>query len=374
MARSESAAVLARVDAVAPTLDRTAAESERLRTLCPEAVATLHRAGLFGMWVPREAGGFDIDLVTQVDALTALARADMSACWTVMIGNTVTASMAALLPDAGFRDVFAGDGMPVAAGSLKSSGRAMRVAGGYRASGRWGFGSGIRHSAWIVANCLIEEDGTRGLSLAIPIDQVQVEDDWHVAGLCGTGSCSYAVEDVFVPERRAMGDARRGTYFNANAGLRIPIEHAAVSLGGARRALDEAAQRSMAKRRLFDAETVASKQSFLVELGRLEAEWAALAAGVRAAAGVLQSAAQDADGIRSAATELRAAAAHAAERCLAIGGRALRIAGAAAIQSGDVLQRIHRDLTAAAQHVMVSDAAYETHGKALLARAVAKAT
>ncbi len=370
MARSAAAEVLARIDAVAPILERTAAESERLRTLCPEAVAALHRAGLFGMWVPREAGGFDVDLVTQVDALTALARADMSACWTLMIGNTVTASMAALLPDDGFREVFAGDRMPVAAGSLKSSGRAEPVADGYRVSGRWGFGSGIRHADWIVANCQIEEDGTgRALSLAIPIDQVQVEDDWHVAGLCGTGSCSYAACDVLVPPRRALGDARRGTYFHGKAGLRIPIEHAAVSLGGARRALDEAASRSAEKRRLFDADTVASKQSFLVELGRLEAEWASLLDGVRAAARELDQAAQGARGIRPAAIKLRAVSALAVETSLAIGGRALRSAGAAAIRRGGVIERVHRDLVASAQHVMVSDAAYEAYAEALLGAA-----
>ena len=197
--------VLDRIAEIAPILDRTAAESERLRTLCGEATEAMHAAGLFGMWVPHDAGGFDIDLVTQVDAIVELARADMSACWTLMIGNTVTASMAASLPAEGFAEVFVGERLPVAAGSLKPSGRAERVAGGYRVTGQWGFGSGIRHAEWIVANCLIEEKGqTRGISLVVPIAEVDVHDDWHVAGLCGTGSCTYAVTDVFVPDRRRV--------------------------------------------------------------------------------------------------------------------------------------------------------------------------
>ena len=364
----QSAHVLDRVAKVAPILDRTAAESERLRTLCPETTGAMHAAGLFGMWVPREAGGLDIDLVTQVDALVELARADMSACWTLMIGNTVTASMAAGLPADGFAEVFVGERSPVAAGSLKASGRAERVADGYRVTGQWGFGSGILHSEWIVANCLIEDQGkTRGISLVVPIAEVEVRDDWHVAGLRGTGSCSYAVTDVLVPERRAMcGTQQRGTIFNANAGLRIPIEHAAVSLGGARRALDETARLSATKRRLWDPATVAASQAFRVELGRLEAQWAALLAGVRAAAADLEQAvAQDAD-VRAVAAKLKAVAAFTAEQCLAIGGRAFRRAGAAAIQDEQVLQRVHRDLVAAAQHVMVSDSAYEAYGDSVL--------
>ena len=349
-------------------MDRTAAESERLRTLCPEATEAMHAVGLFGMWVPQEAGGLDVDLVTQVEALVGLACADMSACWTLMIGNTVTASMAAGLPDAGFAEVFDGDRMPVAAGSLKPSGRAERVAAGYRATGQWGFGSGILHSEWIVANCLIEDqDKARGISLVVPIAEVEVRDDWHVAGLRGTGSCSYAVTDVLVPERRALcGTPQRGTFFNANAGLRIPIEHAAVSLGGARRALDETIRLSKNKRRLWDPATVAASQSFRVELGRLEAQWGALLAGVKAAAADLEHAVARNAEVRAVAAELKAVAALVAEQCSTIGGRAFRHAGAGAVQDAEVLQRVHRDLVVAAQHVMVSDGAYEAYGHSVL--------
>ena len=370
----QSAHVLDRVAEIAPILDRTAAESERLRTLCREVTEAMHATGLFGMWVPREAGGFDIDLATQVDAIVELARADMSACWTLMIGNTVTASMAASLPDEGFAEVFAGERLPVAAGSLRPSGRSERVPGGYRVTGQWGFGSGILHAQWIVANCLIGDQGliedqgqTRGISLAVPIAQVEVHDDWHVAGLRGTGSCTYAVTDVFVPERRALYRAQqRGSFFNANAGLRIPIEHAAVSLGGARRALDETIRMSATKRRLWDSATVADKQTFRVELGRLEVQWTTLLAGVRAGAADLEHAAERGGDVRGVAAKLKAVAALTAEQCLAIGGRALRYAGAAAIQDDGVLQRVHRDLVAAAQHAMVADSAYEGYADSVL--------
>ena len=369
MASPRSVEVLARIAEVTPILDRTAAQSERLRTLCPEAVDALHDAGLFGLWAPEAVGGFDVDLVTQVDALVELARADMSACWTLMIGNTVTGVMASGLPDAGLAEVFAGDRVPVAAGSLKPSGRAERVAGGFRATGRWGFGSGIHHADWMVANCVIEESGKRqGISLVVPIAEVEIVDDWNVAGLCGSGSSSYAISEVVVPDRRVIGSQQRGTFFNANAGLRIPIEHASVSLGGARRALDETIRLSAAKRRLMDPATVASKQSFQVELGKLEAQWSALFAGVRASAGELVQAAEHTpDAIAPAALKLKAVCALATEQSLAIGGRAFRYAGAAAVHDSHVLQRVYRDLTVSAQHVMVADGAYEDYGKAALA-------
>ena len=108
---------LQKVAAIAPILSETASESERLRTLCPESVSALRDAGLFRLWSPIEAGGYDADFVTQVDVMLELARADMSACWTMMIGASVTAIMAISLPDEGFSEVFSNDARPTAAGS-----------------------------------------------------------------------------------------------------------------------------------------------------------------------------------------------------------------------------------------------------------------
>ncbi len=360
--------LIARVASISDLLRETAAESEALRTLCPKAVDALREQGLFGIWVAEEAGGFDADVVTQIDVLVALARADMSACWTVMIGNSVISIMASGLPDDGFAEVFEGDGLPVAASSLRPTGSARRVEGGYLASGAWGFGSGIKHASFAIANCWLEgAEGEQAVGMVVPIDEVEVKDDWYVAGLCGSGSNSYAVSNVFVPDARVLGAKRRGRADRVEVRLRIPIEHAAVSLGGARRALDEIATQARTKTRLLDPNAVATQQHFQNELGRLESEWIALHAGVRESAARLEAAWEsDPSAVDVEAAELRAICAYAVERSLAIGGRALRYAGAAAVIQSNVIQRIYRDLTVSAQHVMVSDVAYETFGKILV--------
>ncbi|MYE24642.1 MAG: hypothetical protein F4Y01_11990 [Gammaproteobacteria bacterium] len=362
------ASVLASVEQVAPLLDRTAAESERERTLCREALDALHDAGLFGMWVPQEAGGLGADLVTQVDALVELARADMSAAWTLMIGNTVTGTMAACLPDAGFREVFGGPRMPVAAGSLRATGRATSTAtGGYRVTGTWGFGSGIHHAEWIVANCRVDggESGTHErVSLVIPIADASIADDWRASGMRGSGSSSYSVREVDVPARRVLGERQRGDPFAAAPGARLPLEHAAVSLGGARRALDEVANLAATKRRMGASSSLANDPTFRRDLGRLEAEWSSLAAGVRAAVLELEAEPPPQPATSTAnATHLHAVCAFATEKSLAIASRAIRHAGAWAGMEGQPLERIHRDLTIATQHVMVSDTAYEALGE-----------
>lgn len=189
-----------------------------------------------------------------------------------------------------------------------------------------------------------------------------------MSGLSASGSSSYAVENVFVPNRRLLSPApRRGSPHNRSMFPRLPIEHASVSLGGARHALDQVTQQALTKRRLTDPDTVSTKQAFQVDLGRLEAEWATLYAGVRVNAELLNSAlTHRPEEVETARMRLRAICAHVTQRCHAIGVQALRHAGAGAVHSSNVLQRIVRDLNVSAQHVMVSDAAYEDYGRALV--------
>ena len=367
-AAAARAAIFASIERVADLLDRTAARSERERTLCREALDALHDAGLFGMWVPREAGGLAADLATQVDALIELAHADMSAAWTLMIGNTVTGTMAACLPDAGFAEVFTGPRMPVAAGALRATGKAVPTAtGGYRVTGTWGFGSGIHHADWIVANCRVDggEPGTpERVSLAIPIADVAIADDWRASGMRGSGSSSYSVREVDAPARRVLGERRRGDPLAAAPGPRLPLEHASVSLGGARRALDEMTKLAATRRRMGTTSPLANDASFRRDLGRLEAEWSSQCASVRTAAIELEpQAVAQSHAATPAATELRAVCALATEQSLAIASRAIRHAGASAGMEGQPLERIHRDLTIATQHTMVADSAYGALGE-----------
>lgn len=367
----DRAELLARVVALAPLLEATAAASEAAGTMVPEAIEALRQAGLFRLWSPLEVGGYDISVPDQLDILVAVARIDMSACWTLMIGNSGSAVMGARLPDDGVAQLFGKGDWPTAASSLMPAGRAQRCDGGYRISGRWGFGSGIRHARGAMTNCLVENPqagGPQQISAFVPVDELEILDDWHVPGLRGTGSNSYVADDVFVPDGfiavlRPMTIHRGGTRA-AGLHLRLPIEHGSVALGGARRALDEVTRQATGKRRLAESRTVADTQNFQVELGRLEAQYASLLAGTREAATTFDAALFGPEtALAETATHLRAVCAHATEGCQAIANRCLRHAGAGAIMPGNPLERLQRDMTVAAQHYMMADRAYEDLGR-----------
>ncbi|MFD0488442.1 hypothetical protein ACFQ0O_16975 [Saccharopolyspora spinosporotrichia] len=84
------------------------ATGDQERRLADEALQALTDAGLFRAWVPRRFGGLEYDLRTIVDSTAALATADPSAAWLVMIlscGDWLTG----LFPERAQHDVFGED-------------------------------------------------------------------------------------------------------------------------------------------------------------------------------------------------------------------------------------------------------------------------
>ena len=69
-----------------------------MRTMPPDLAARVEEAGLFALWLPRGLGGLELDPLTIVDVIEELSRADGSAGWTTLIGNS-SAFLAWLDPD-----------------------------------------------------------------------------------------------------------------------------------------------------------------------------------------------------------------------------------------------------------------------------------
>jgi alkylation response protein AidB-like acyl-CoA dehydrogenase len=93
-------------------------------------------------------------------------------------------------------------------------GEARVAPGGYVLSGRFDFASGSRHATWLGAHVpVIEADGTKRVAadgsarlhtMLFPRTEAQVHDTWQVLGLRGTGSDSYSVAGVRIPEARTL--------------------------------------------------------------------------------------------------------------------------------------------------------------------------
>jgi 3-hydroxy-9,10-secoandrosta-1,3,5(10)-triene-9,17-dione monooxygenase len=83
-----------------------------------------------------------------------------------------------------------------------------RVDGGFLLRGRWSFSSGCDFCQWAVLGGTVpptQEDAPPDVrSFLVPRSDYSIDDNWHVMGLCGTGSKDIVVEKAFVPEYRTL--------------------------------------------------------------------------------------------------------------------------------------------------------------------------
>jgi indole-3-acetate monooxygenase len=203
--------------ALQPELRRYHDETEREQRLPPALVEELRAAGFYRMVIPRALGGLQVDPLTYLRVVERLAEGAGSVGWNIA-NNSVGQLVTLGLPDEGVDEIYSHGADTVIAGTaVPGGGQAVPVEGGYRVSGRWTFGSGCREASWMLGSFQILDDGRprrrpdggalfmRGIFLRSEAEIVP--GSWDVAGLRGTGSFDWTVEDVFLPERRTMPHA-----------------------------------------------------------------------------------------------------------------------------------------------------------------------
>jgi alkylation response protein AidB-like acyl-CoA dehydrogenase len=193
-------------------------ETERERCIPRPLVDQLREAGLHRMLLPRSLGGEELDLPTCFRVVELMAEADGSVGWNLM-NNSVIKLTSLAFSDECVEELFGPSPDHVIAGTLvPGGGTGTQLAGGYRVSGRWRFGSGCREARWMIGNFdLVGDDGARVrpdgvFRVAFPIDDVTIIDTWDMTGMRGTGSHDWAVTDVFVPEHRVLFVPGRVTF------------------------------------------------------------------------------------------------------------------------------------------------------------------
>lgn len=362
------------IDKIEKTLLAHADEAETLGTLPEASWRALQDAGLFLFKAPREVGGLEADPLTQIEIIERVASIDTSAGWAMMIGATSLAMLAAWIPDAGLKDLHVDGRLPRVAGGITPTATATRTSGGYKVTGRWQFGSGSGHAEWLLGPGFIDGDEPRRpKTFAFPRADVRIhEDTWNVRALRGTGSYDISVADVFVPEHRSYDGwkppARGGTLYKIRIPGLVALEHGAFALGAASRALREVAELAKSKTRGYiNPVGVAGRGSFQNELGRCDLALRAARGGlVQANAAAWRIVSEGGECDVGLQTELRCAAVYATDVAIDVARRMFRHAGAKSLYAGNVVERCLRDVTAAGQHAMVSDAAYEKRGQLLL--------
>jgi len=370
---------LERVRALAPAIRQRADEIEQGRRVPLDLIQGLAEAGAFRMCIPRDLGGGECDVATLLAVIEETARADGSAGWVVMIGAT-SGLISGYVPLETAREIY---GRPdvVTGGVFAPRGEAIAVEGGYRAHGRWAFGSGSEHCSWLLGGCVVMEDGKphllgRGIPdsrmMLFPASDVQIVDTWTVSGLRGTGSHDLVVADVFVPAERAVSlisDRPRadGPLFRFPVFGLLALGIAAVATGIARTAIDELVRIAGGKTPTGSKRLLGERGVVQMQVAQAEAALESSRAWLRATVDEAWATACSSGAIPVAQrAALRLAATEATTRATQAVDLMYDAGGGTSIYATSPLQRCFRDVHVVTQHAMVASSTYELTGRLLL--------
>ncbi|MFC4335918.1 acyl-CoA dehydrogenase family protein [Salininema proteolyticum] len=375
----DASEILKRAKALAPWLREQSDRIEQNRRLPGDVVEALRDTGVFRMAFPASWGGPDLTSPEQTEVVEALAYGDPSAGWCAMIGMD-TGIYASYLDEATAKEMFA-DQDQITAGLILPAGKAERVPGGYRLTGRWRFGSGVTHAEWVIGGALVYRDGEKEPSptggpahwrqFFMPHEQVEIIDTWTTTGLAGSGSCDYTVRDLFVPEARSFRLSeplsRKGPQSLPDAVLRnMP----GVPLGLARAALDHFREAASQRTIPGSGERWSDNYRMQFALGELEMRYKSIRHAVY---GHLDrqwerlSSVEDLDDLapdeRVEGSLIRL---HAFREARAIVTRVYDLLASSAIYRPNPVDRWLRDATTMCQHIVTQDPFIQSAGAHLL--------
>jgi 3-hydroxy-9,10-secoandrosta-1,3,5(10)-triene-9,17-dione monooxygenase len=351
---------------LAPAIRARAEAAERTRTIPAETIADLQGASLLGLTTPAQFGGAELGLSALVEVAAELAAECGSTAWVYSV-FTGHAWMVALFPEAAQREVFGSPGSFVSSVVHFGGAQPTRVPGGFRfKDGAGRLCSGVDHATWVLLGTTVAGDAERPAEpryFLVPRSEFDIVDDWHTAGLRGTGSKSIRLAEAFVPDHRSVAIAALadgtapGLALHGSAVYRAPFPEVLLlaltgaPLGIARGALARHAEGMRGLLASAGEEQIAEQAPALARLARASAE-------IDAAFGVIRSCASrvDASADPHEFTRLDRAA---LLRDYAYAGQAARGAvnslfeggGSRAIYASSELQRMWRDINTACAHI-----------------------
>ena len=345
----------------------------------------LKQTRLFWMMLPVEVGGGGGNLLSALDVIEELSRADGATGWSFMANAMATGYAGAFVGDSAADAMFGGALPAITAGMLAPGGRGWPVDGGVRGGGKYSFGSGCAQADWMGAGMILMNDGApileadgrpRTRICYMPRDQVEFLGNWDVTGLRATGSQDYLVPEQFFPQDFTLDGAldspnapvRGGDIYRVGLMGFVAVSHAAFALGVMKRALEEIAEIASTKKRLGYASTVANNDIFKREFAQHESAYRAGRAYCYEVFGDAQStvleggtlAAEQKARMRVVATWITEVAMNVTRFCHIW-------AGASAIRLPSTLARCIHDIHVGSQHMIVDPVSMAQFAPALIA-------
>jgi len=372
---------LSRAQELGPELAAAGEDIERRRELPEAIVEALIERGLFRLLLPRALGGAELRPAAYVAVIEEIAKHDASTAWCLGQACGCTMTSAYLDPDVA-REIFGGKRGIVAWGPPGPA-EARAVPGGYRVTGTWSFASGSHHATWLGAHvAILTPDGTPQLrpdggpvvrTLLFPKASSKFADIWHVVGLRGTGSDSYTVTDLFVPEKytvsrdAAVKPCQPGLLYAFSSSNIYASGFAGVALGIARGALEAFVELARDKIPRGAKRTLRDNNVVQAQVSQSEARLRGARAFLLGSLDEIWRDVSESGGLSmDHNTTIRLASTWAIHQAREVVDMAYHAAGATAIFESNPFERRFRDIHTVIQQYQGRQAHFEAVGQALL--------
>lgn len=220
-----------------PVLAHDAERIDATGAFVHEAFAMLRERRFLSMLVPQELGGGGASFAETSAVLAVLAHGCPSTSLALSMHSHLVAAQVWRhlrgLPAPVLAKVAADELVLVSTGAadwIDSSGRARRVDGGYRISGRKTPASGSPAGHICVTSVRWDEgpDGPQVIHAAVPFsaEGVSIDLTWDTTGMRGTGSHTVVFDDVFVPDAAVPLVRPAGTWhpvWSTVLGVALPL-------------------------------------------------------------------------------------------------------------------------------------------------------
>ena len=338
-----------------PAIRACADEIEETGRVPAELIKAITERGLFRLNIPARSYGEQAHPLVVFHVIEALAHADASTAWVVMIAGEVSL-LAAYLPNAVLSQMIGGEEPGGPSCRIVGSSRVMTTAqpdeSGYRLSGRLNFVSGVEHATHIVATFIDLDDQVRFALL--PQRAGAVIETWDAMGLRGTGSHDWELKDAFVQEGHTWAaldpPAAEGPQWRVpDRSLVAWIANAGHAVGTAQGALDDLAE-AAAQSTTGDTAALRDREPFRLAYARAQAEVASARTFVQEAWTRAWPSMEAGEADPDLLGRCRLANVHTVHSCADAVERLFRAGGTNAARRTWTLERRWRDLQTARQH------------------------
>ena len=364
-----------RVGELKPLIEASRADAEQLKRLPDAVAAAFLEHDLYRVLVPTDLGGAGLDPLAYFDLCLELASYDGSAGWNFALAST-TSPLVGMLPMTRLKDFFGNPDCAIA-GTVGPSGKAVKVDGGWRLSGRWSWMSGVHQAKWVILGAFVHEGGEQILNaeglpdtrqFLLPKDAACLLDVWDVGGMRGTGSTDYACEDAFAAEEMWVR-AFSGQSNHPDPIFRLPFTFfglglCGVALGIARPAVDGLKALAAGKVSAVSRRGLRDQSQAQYAVAKSEALLSSSRLYVRECFGAIWNALSVGEPVTlEMRARTRASYVHAAESAMEAVQLCYRAAGGSALFEKGPFEQALRDVNAVGCHITMQEVMMEEAGR-----------